>query len=148
MKIHNRNAFILCLVGGVLLFASGASGVIGLIDELAEALREILEFTLVLTLENIMAGLATITMISGIIVIIGGVVLTTSEVRAGRIIVNLAIAVGIIGLLMILVQSVVTGTLSMEMTMQLQQSFGWVGAILAIIARIIAEQKPLMDAKV
>ncbi len=147
MKIHNRNAFILCLVGGVLLFASGASGVIGLIDELAEALREILEFSLVLTLENIMAGLASITIISGIVVIIGGVILTTSEVRIGRIIVNLAIAVGIIGLLMILVQSVMTGTLSMDMTMQLQQSFGWVGAILAFVARIIAEQKPLMDAK-
>jgi len=147
MKIHNRNAFILCLVGGVLLFASGASGVIGLIDELAEALREILEFSLVLTLENIMAGLASITIISGVVVIVGGVILTTSEVRAGRIIVNLAIAVGIIGLLMILVQSVMTGTLSMDMTMQLQQSFGWVGAILAFVARIIAEQKPLMDAK-
>ncbi|RDE15345.1 MAG: hypothetical protein C4K48_04700 [Candidatus Thorarchaeota archaeon] len=147
MKIHNRNAFILCLVGGVLLFASGASGVIGLIDELAEALREILEFSLVLTLENIMAGLASITIISGVVVIVGGVMLTTSEVRAGRIIVNLAIAVGIIGLLMILVQSVMTGTLSMDMTMQLQQSFGWVGAILAFVARIIAEQKPLMDAK-
>ena len=148
MKIHNRNAFILCFVGGVLLFASGASGVIGLIDELAEALREILELSLVLTLENIMAGLATITIISGIVVIMGGAIMTTSEVRVGRIIVNLAIAVGIIGLLMILVQSAVTGTLSMDMTMQLQQSLGWVGAILAIVARIIAEQKPLMDAKV
>jgi hypothetical protein len=146
MKIHNKNAFILCFLGGVLLIASGASGVIGLIDELAEALHEALQLTLVLTLENIMAGLATITILSGIAVIIGGLVLTTSHVRAGRIIVNLAIAMGIIGLLMILVQSVMTGTVSMELTMQLQQSLGWIGAILAFIARIIAEQKPLMDA--
>jgi hypothetical protein len=146
MKIHNKNAFILCFLGGVLLIASGASGVIGLIDELAEALSEALQLTLVFTLENIMAGLATITIISGIAVILGGVILTTSHVRTGRIIVNLAIAMGIIGLLMILVQSVMTGTISMELTMQLQQSLGWVGAILAFIARIIAEQKPLMDA--
>ena len=144
MKIHNKNAFMLCFLGGVLLIASGSSGVIGLIDELAEALYAALELSLVLTLENIMAGLATITILSGIAVIIGGVILTTSHIRAGRIIVNLAIAMGIVGLLMILVQSVMAGTISMGLTMQLQQSFGWIGAILAFVARIIAEQKSLM----
>lgn len=145
MKIHNKNAFILCSLGGALLITSGASGVIGLIDDLEQALIELLNFALVLTLENIMAGLATLTIISGIVVIIGGMILTTSEVRTGRIIINMAIAVGIIGLLMILVQSVMTGTLSMGMAMQLQQSLGWIGAIFAFIARIIAEQKPIMD---
>jgi hypothetical protein len=146
MKIHNKNAFILCFIGGVLLIASGASGVISLIDELAEALYAVLELSFVLTLENIMAGLATLTIISGVVVIIGGIILTTSRVRMGRYIVNLAIAMGIIGLLMILVQSAMTGTIAMELTMQLQQSLGWIGAILAFIARIIAEQKPLTDA--
>lgn len=136
---------MLCFLGGVLLIASGSSGVIGLIDELAEALYAALELSLVLTLENIMAGLATITILSGIAVIIGGVIFTTSHIRAGRIIVNLAIATGIVGLLMILVQSVMAGTISMGLTMQLQQSFGWIGAILAFVARIIAEQKSLMD---
>jgi hypothetical protein len=146
MKIHNKNAFILCFLGGVMLIASGASGVISLIDELAEALYSVLELSFILTLENIMAGLATLTIISGVVVIIGGFVLTTSHVKAGRYVVNLAIAMGIIGLMMILVQSAMTGTIAMELTMQLQQSLGWVGAILAFIARIIAEQKPLMDA--
>jgi hypothetical protein len=146
MKIHNKNAFILCFIGGALLIASGASGVISLIDELAEALYAVLELSFVLTLENIMAGLATLTIISGVVVIIGGIILTTSRVRMGRYIVNLAIAMGIIGLLMILVQSAMTGTMAMELTMQLQQSLGWIGAILAFIARIIAEQKPLTDA--
>ena len=145
MKIHNKNALILCVLGGVLLIASGASGVIGLIDELAQALYAILELSLVLTIENFMAGLATITILSGAVVIVGGIVLTTSHTRAGRIIVNLAITMGIIGLMMILIQSVITGTISMELTMQLQQSLGWVGAILAFIARIIAEQKSLVD---
>jgi len=129
MKIHNKNAFILCFLGGVLLIASGASGVIGLIDELAEALYAVLELSLVITIENFMAGLATLTILSGAVVIIGGLVLTTSHTRAGRYIVNLAIAMGIIGLMMILVQSVMTGMIAMELTMQLQQ----------------AEQKPLMD---
>jgi hypothetical protein len=145
MKIHNQNAFILCLLGGILLIASGASGVIGLIDELAEALYAVLEFSLVLTLENIMAGLATLTILSGIIVIIGGVIFTTSKVRAGRLIINLAIAMGICGLMIIMVQSVMAGTIAMDLLMQLQLSLGWIGAILAFIARIIAEQKSLMD---
>lgn len=145
MKIHNKNAFILCLIGGALLIASGASGVIGLIDELAETLSAVLEFSIVLTIENIMAGLATITILSGVVVIIGGSILTTSRVRAGRIIINLAIAMGILGLMIIMVQSVIAGTIAMDLTMQLQLSLGWIGAILAFIARIIAEQKPLTD---
>jgi hypothetical protein len=146
MKIHNKNAFVLCLLGGVLLIASGASGVIGLMDELAEALLAVLELSLVLTLETIMAGLATLTILSGVVVIIGGAILTTSKVRIGRIIINLAITVGIVGLMIIMVQSVVAGTIAMELLMQLQLSLGWIGAILAFIARIIAEQKPLVDA--
>ncbi|MBN2230949.1 MAG: hypothetical protein JW779_15295 [Candidatus Thorarchaeota archaeon] len=145
MKIHNQNAFLLCAVGGALLVISGASGVIGLIDELAESLYAVLEFHLVLTLENIMAGLATLTIIAGLVTILGGFILTTSRVRTGRYIVNAAITLGIIGLLMILVQTAVAGNIVMDMTMQLQQSLGWIGAILAFVARIIAEQKPLMD---
>jgi hypothetical protein len=38
-----------------------------------------------------------------------------------------------------------TGTFVMGMIEQLQQSVGWVGAIMAYIGRIIAEQKPILD---
>jgi hypothetical protein len=37
------------------------------------------------------------------------------------------------------------GTVHMGITLQLQQSLGWVGAILAFVARIIADQKPLVS---
>lgn len=146
MKIHNQNAFILCLLGGTLLIASGASGVIGLIDEIADTLTAVLELSLVLTLEGIMAGLAALTILSGIVVILGGFIFTTSRVRTGRIVINMAITAGIIGLIIIMMQSVMTGTIAMELMMQLQLSLGWIGAIMAFIARIIAEQKPLVDA--
>ena len=55
------------------------------------------------------------------------------------------VAVGVVGLLMTLVQAATTGTFVMGMIDQMQQSVGWVGAILAYIGRFIAEQKPILD---
>jgi hypothetical protein len=38
-----------------------------------------------------------------------------------------------------------TGTFVMGMMEQMQQSLGWIGAIMAYIPRISAEQKPILD---
>jgi hypothetical protein len=145
MTLHNRTPLLLCLGGGSLLIVSGASGAIGLINELVDGLTEIFGLTFVLTFENIMAGLAVLTIIGGLAAILGGVILTTSRIRLGRIIILLAITIGVIGLLMTLVQMATAGLFVMGMTQQLQQSVGWIGAMMAFIARIIAEQKPMVD---
>ncbi|MHA1965865.1 MAG: hypothetical protein ACW97G_14900 [Candidatus Thorarchaeota archaeon] len=145
MTLHNRNPLLLCLGGGALLIISGASGAIGLINELAEGLAQIFGLTFVLTFENIMAGLAILTIFGGLVAILGGVILTTARVRLGRIVILLSITIGVIGLLMTLVQMASAGVFVMDMTQQLQQSVGWIGAIMAFIARTIAEQKPMVD---
>ncbi|MGY5872668.1 MAG: hypothetical protein RTV72_10515 [Candidatus Thorarchaeota archaeon] len=144
MNIHNKNALILSILGGVLMIISGASGAIAVLDELADALTAAFGFSMVFTFEAVMGYLAVITSIAGVVAIIGGIILTTDRVWVGRIILLGAIAASVIGLLMSLVQLVMVGTINMEMTLQLQQSLGWVGAIVAIVARIIADQKPLV----
>jgi hypothetical protein len=127
------------------LIISGASGAIGLINELAEGLAQIFGLTFVLTFENIMAGLAVLTIFGGLVAILGGVILTTARVRLGRIVILLSITIGVIGLLMTLVQMASAGVFVMDMTQQLQQSIGWIGAMMAFIARTIADQKPMVD---
>jgi len=145
MTLHNKNPLLLCLGGGALLIISGASGAIGLLDELSEGLAEIFGLTFVLTFENIMAGLAVLTIVGGLVVILGGLILTTAKIRPARITILLGIIIGVVGLLMTLVQMASAGLFVMDLVRQLQQSLGWIGAMSAFIARIIAEQKPLVD---
>lgn len=125
------------------MIISGTSGAIAVLDELSETLSAIFGLSFVYTFESVMGILAIVMIFAGIVTIIGGIVLTTTKVWLGRVLLISGITAGIIGLMMSLVQVVMTGTLSMGMTLQLQQSIGWIGATIAFIARIIAEQKPL-----
>lgn len=145
MNIHNKNALILSIIGGVLMITSGASGAIAVVDELADALSAGFAFPILFTFEAVMGYLAVMTILAGIVTIIGGLILTTDRVWLGRIILLGAIAASVLGLMMSLVQLTMVGTINMGITLQLQQSFGWVGAIIAFVARIIADQKPLIS---
>ena len=127
------------------MFFSGVSGAIGVIGELSEILQYVFGLSFLETFENFMTGLAMWAAFGGMVVIVGGLVLTTQKVRIGIIIVSMGIIVGVVGLLMTLVQMASTGTFVMDMIEQLNQSLGWIGAMMAFIARIIAEQKPLID---
>ena len=127
------------------MIISGVSGAIGVIGELSEIIQYIFGLAFLETFENFMAGLAAWAALGGVVIIFGGVILTTEKVRFGRILILAGIIVGVVGLLMTLVQMASTGIFVMDMTSQLQQSIGWVGAIMAFIARIIAEQKPMVD---
>ena len=127
------------------MIISGASGAIAVLDVLADSLTVLFGLSAVLPLEAVMGYLAVMTSIAGLVAIIGGFILTTSRVWIGRIILLGAIAAGVLGLLMSMVQLVMVGTLNMGITLQLQQSLGWIGAIIAIVARIIADQKPLIS---
>jgi hypothetical protein len=46
---------------------------------------------------------------------------------------------------MVLVQMASAGVFVMGLMEQLQQSLGWIGAMMAFIARITADQKPMVD---
>lgn len=127
------------------MIISGASGAIAVIDVLADALTTMFDLSVVLTFELVMGYLAVLTSIAGVAAIIGGLILTTDKVWIGRIILLGAIAAGVLGLLMSMVQLVMAGTLNMGITLQLQQSLGWIGATIAFVARIIADQKPLIS---
>jgi len=145
MNIHNKNALLLSIIGGVLLIISGASGAIAVIDVLEDALTAMFGLSVVLTFEAVMGYLSIMTSMAGVVAIIGGFMLTTDKVWVGRIILLGAIAAGVLGLMMSMVQLVMAGTLNMNITLQLQQSMGWIGAIVLFVARIIADQKPLVS---
>ena len=148
MIVHNKNALLLSIGGGVLMIISGASGAIAVMDVLEEALIAAFGLSIVLTFEAVMGYLAVVTSLAGIVTIIGGLILTTDRVWLGRVILLGAIAIGVLGLMITMLQLLMAGTVHMSITLQLQQSLGWLGAIIAFVARIIADQKPLVTPEV
>lgn len=126
------------------MIGSGASGTLGYLDQLREAWELALGEGISFTFEIIMGILAALTLIGGLGVIIGGLILTTRYVEAGRIVILVSVGTGVLSLVMSLVQLLLAGTLAMGLAIQLAQSLGWLGAILSVQARIIAEQQPIM----
>jgi hypothetical protein len=145
MPIHNKNSLLLSIGGGVLMILAGVSGAIGVIGEISDIIQYFYGLEFFNTFENFMAGLAMWAGLGGFVVILGGLILTTEKVRFGRMVILAGVTVGVVGLLVTLVQMASTGTFVMGMMEQMQQSLGWIGAIIAYIGRIIAEQKPILD---
>jgi hypothetical protein len=143
MHMHNRTSFILCIIGGSLLIASAASGTIAVIADIVDDLAKLFGPDFVVTFAIVMGILAVMTCLGGIGVIIGGFVFTTHRLELGRSIVLVSVATGVVGLLVSLLQLIMAGDPILNLTFQIAQSLGWVGAILSVEARIVAEQKPV-----
>ncbi|MHA1770466.1 MAG: hypothetical protein ACTSYL_12145 [Candidatus Thorarchaeota archaeon] len=132
---------MLSLIGGLLLIASGVSGAIGIVGNILHNIDFLFGPEVALTFEIIVGILAVLTIMCGIGIIIGGFVMTTPRVELGRNIILVAVGTGVLGLFLSLVQAILVGQLYMSWSVQIAQSVGWVGAILAVEARIIAEQR-------
>ncbi|MFW9849212.1 MAG: hypothetical protein ACFFF4_08725 [Candidatus Thorarchaeota archaeon] len=127
------------------MIASGISGTLGYLPQLQETVQLFLSTSMILTLEIIIGMLATLTALGGLGVIIGGFIMTTRFVEGGRIIVMISLATGVLSLIMSLVQLVLAGMISLPLLTQLVQSLGWIGAIMAVMGRTIAEQRPILS---
>ncbi|MHA2140035.1 MAG: hypothetical protein ACXADD_00960 [Candidatus Thorarchaeota archaeon] len=126
------------------MISSGLSGAIGTLADLGPHLGELFGPDFVLTFDIIMGILSGLTFIGGVGVIIGGLILTTRRYQLGRFVVLLCIGMGVSGLVMSLIQLLMTGTLVMGLVVQLAQSIGWMGAILSLVAQTIAEQPSMI----
>ena len=127
------------------MIASGASGSLGYMGDMLEGVNALFDAEFLFTFEIIIGILATLTSLGGLAIIMAGIVLTTRHVEIGRIIILVAIGMGVLSLIMTLVQLVLAGTLALGLTIQLAQSLGWIGAMMAVVARTIAEQRPIMS---
>ncbi len=126
------------------MIISGASGTLGYLPALQEGFHLLFGATFSFTFELIMGILAALTAIGGLGVIFGGFILTTRHIEAGRIIVMVSMGMGALSLIMSLVQLAWAGVLAMPLMVQMTQSLGWVGAMMAIVARTISEQQPII----
>ncbi len=144
ISLHNRASLFLCGVGGLLMITSGASGTLGYLPQMQEAVNSFLSDSFLLTVEIIIGILAALTAIGGLGVIVGGLIMTTRFVEFGRITVMIAMVTGVLSLVMSLVQLLLVGMFTLPLLTQLAQSLGWIGAMMAVLGKTIAEQQPIL----
>lgn len=128
-----------------MLIASGTSGAIGVMGPFLDHFVDLLGPEAAISVQFIIGLLGALTIIGGVLIIIGGFLLTTRRVEVGRQVILAAVILGVLSLIASLVQLLIAGDLSMDLIQQFAQSIGWLGAIFAIEARIIAEQRPMME---
>jgi hypothetical protein len=83
---------------------------------------------------NILIYIATL---GGIAVVIGTLLIAISRIGLGKFVIGLGAGVGLIGLIIMLVETVMTGGVEalLDVLTLIAQSIAWIGVILSILAR-------------
>ncbi|MCK4613463.1 MAG: hypothetical protein KAU14_01560 [Thermoplasmata archaeon] len=130
----NRKAMIIAIIAGILLFASGMSGVAAweeIKDFVSENIADNIEVQIAFSILILIASLG------GIGVIIGGVLIGKNKVRTGRLIIGIGVGTGLIGLIFSLVVAIKEESLNIGAFIGL----GAVGIVLSIAARVVAKKE-------
>ncbi len=143
--MHNRNPFLLCILGGVFIIIAGAHGAMDALTEIRDHLGMLFGPGFEISFEILMGILGGLTFLGGIGVVLGAFVLLTRKYEIARILIMLCVGMCVIGLVMNLIQVVMAGTFMMPLPLQVTQSLGWIGAIFSFVAQTIAEQPPIVE---
>ncbi len=137
--MENKKWILLCIIGGILMFLGSMIGSISffetifglLVDEIGEDMANIVSI--------ILQVLAYIAMGGGISVIVGVLMVAKDHYRLGKFVIGIGAGMGLIGLIVFIITSIVNGTVVGEflgIVLQiLNGSYGFLGVILTIIAR-------------
>ena len=133
----NSLAFVLSIVGGILLIVSGTRGPIGIFLIILEKLPQFIKDALILTITaGIVLSLIILSSLGGFTVIFGGYMVYKEHIGTGKLLIGLGAGVGIPWLLYILFATAVTQDATAVIA---QHSIvGWAGILLSFIARSIA----------
>jgi hypothetical protein len=133
MTGRNRNAMILAIVAGILLFIAGVNGVAtwetikGFVNEHIDNI--IIQYVFVV--------LIFIASLGGISVIAGGLLIGRDKVGTGKFLIMLGAGIGILGLIFSSYVAYKAGSLTIASFC----SVGAIGIILSIVARVIAKKE-------
>jgi hypothetical protein len=137
-KIIRAVAFVLAAVAGVLLLVSGIHGPTETYQLIIDNLPQFIQDQQILQIVNFVALiLITISLAGGLAVIAGGILILANRVGTGRLLIGLGAGIGIPWLIMLAITLITTGQVASVLAEY--SSTGWVGIILAFIARAIAK---------
>jgi hypothetical protein len=136
MKTH-QFAFLLSIIGGLLLIVSGTRGPIGILLIILEKTTLLIRDPLILTVAAMVAlFLVILSLLGGFTVILGGYMIYKNHEGTGKMLIGLGAGVGIPWLLFILFTIAFTQEIT---TVIAQHSIeGWIGIALSFTARSLA----------
>lgn len=130
--------FVVAVIAGVLLLASGIRGPTGTYQLIIDQLPHFIQNPQILQIANAVATiLITISLAGGLAVIAGGVLILVGRVGTGKFVISLGIGVGLPWLIMLAITFVTTQQVASVIAEY--STIGWAGIILAIAARKIAK---------
>jgi len=138
--MQNKLAFVLGLLGGILMISAGAVGGLGfwtLLPLLIAISGLPAEFALLVNL--VLVVLSFIAGLGGFAVIIGSFLFLANRVGLGKFIVGLGAGMGFVGFILLLAGHFLSGTLAVTWFLAILQTPGFLGVILSILARTIAK---------
>ncbi|MHA1909415.1 MAG: hypothetical protein ACW98Y_19110 [Candidatus Thorarchaeota archaeon] len=140
--MRNQTPFLLCLIAGLVLWAVGYThgvNTIVLVYILVHSIAVLAPFYLIIDI--ILFILFLIAWAGGFAIIVGGILLTTSYVRLGKVIIAISAGFGLISLILVVLWVVITnGLLGLLVLTWLILHTAWALAlVLTVIARSMAE---------
>jgi hypothetical protein len=139
---RNKTSMAVAIIAGIFLLIDGVSGFAiwdaikrFVINQLNLADNEIVQI--------VFAVLIFIAALGGIAVIAGGLLIGKDKVRSGKFIILLGTGLGIIGFIF----SIILGIYEGNFTYNSLLTFGAIGIILSIVARMIAEKRTKKQAE-
>ena len=137
--MEHKKSITLCLIGGVLMILGSVVGSVGFLGKILTYLEPYFGQNIQQIIGTILTIFAFIALGGGISVIIGALVAGYSSDRIGRLIVGMAIGVGLIGLIIIVVTNLIEGITVNEIVDILLATFngfyGLCGVIISIFGR-------------
>jgi hypothetical protein len=138
VRIRNRTAGALAVIGGVLIFIGGTTGMAVLLTELNNIIQDWLGEPNTM-IETVFLILIFIAALGGITVMIGGYLIYKNRVIIGKFLIMLGCSMGFFGLIIGLITALIQGE-GNEFFSWVTTSFTGVGFILAIIANFLAKR--------
>ncbi|MHA1377208.1 MAG: hypothetical protein ACTSRG_02390 [Candidatus Helarchaeota archaeon] len=138
----NKKMVVLCIIGGILMILSGTVGSIGFFGTILNYLKTWAP-QIAPVLEIVMTIFTVIATGGGVSVILGALICSGDNYGLGKFVIGLGAGMGLFGLIISLITSIYGGTIATDAIAILNDiihgSYGFIGVILTIIARIKIE---------
>lgn len=137
--MENKKWVLLCIIGGALMILAGTIGSVGFYRTLFNQFSIWLPQT-AQVLSIILQIFSWIALGGGVSVVIGAIICGRGNLALGKFIIGLGAGMGLIGLIIFLIAGIISGNLVSDLnaiyTDILNGSYGFVGVLLTILARM------------
>lgn len=138
--MENKKWILLCIIGGILMIVGSVVGSITFFETLFDLIEADVGEDVAKIVSLVIQILGYIAMAGGISVIVGSLIVAMDHYRLGKFIIGIGAGMGLISLLIFLITGIVEGSILEEMdqivTETIHGSYGFLGVILTIIARM------------